>query len=266
MISFNRRLLDRANDIGSYLCVGIDISPDLLGSDNLDDLIRHSKLVVDATRDLALAYKPNFAFFERWGPKGFSWLEDLVEYIGGEPILIADAKRGDIGSTASQYAESIFNYFGFDCVTLSPYLGRDSIDPFIDHEGKGVFILCRTSNPSGIEFQNKKINNDLYLYQEIALWANKLNEADNVGLVVGATAPEELTAVRDIAPDLPLLIPGVGAQGGDLEHSVRVGNKSSVGLINISRSISFAGDLSESSIRDSAKSFVSKMNEAINEQ
>ena len=263
MISFNKRLIDRANDIGSYLCVGIDISPELLGSDDLEDMISHSKLVVDATKDLALAYKPNFAFFERWGPKGFSWLEDLVEYIGEGPILIADAKRGDIGNTAREYAESIFNYFGFDCVTLSPYLGVDSIEPFISHKGKGVFILCRTSNPSGAEFQSQKINNSSYLYESVAVWANSLNKGDNVGLVVGATAPEELSAVRNIVPDLPLLIPGVGAQGGDLEHSIKVGNSSGIGLINISRSISFAGDLSESAIRSSAESFVSRMNKAI---
>ena len=118
MMSFNTRLSDRAKKINSYLCVGIDISPELLGSDKLEDLVAHSKLVVDATRDIALAYKPNFAFFERWGPKGFEWLEQLIKYIGEEPILIADAKRGDIGTTASQYAESIFNYFGF----LAPYL------------------------------------------------------------------------------------------------------------------------------------------------
>ena len=120
MVSFNQSLIDRANKINSYLCVGIDISPELLGSDNINDLVKHSKLVVDATRDFALAYKPNFAFFERWGSKGFTWLENLVEYIGDGPILIADAKRGDIGSTASQYAKSVFNYFNFDCVTLSP--------------------------------------------------------------------------------------------------------------------------------------------------
>ena len=201
MISFNKRLIDRANDIGSYLCVGIDISPELLGSDDLEDMISHSKLVVDATKDLALAYKPNFAFFERWGPKGFSWLEDLVEYIGAGPILIADAKRGDIGNTAREYAESIFNYFGFDSVTLSPYLGVDSIEPFISHKGKGVFILCRTSNPSGAEFQSQKINNKSYLYESVAVWANSLNKGDNVGLVVGATAPEELSTVRNIVRD-----------------------------------------------------------------
>ena len=126
-----------------------------------------------------------------------------------------------------------------------------------------MFILCRTSNPSGAEFQSQKINNSSYLYESVAVWANSLNKGDNVGLVVGATAPEELSAVRNIVPDLPLLIPGVGAQGGDLEHSIKVGYSSSIGLINISRSISFAGDLSESAIRSSAESFVSRMNKAI---
>ena len=266
MVSFNQRLIDRANEINSYLCVGIDISPELLGSDNINDLVKHSKLVVDATRDFALAYKPNFAFFERWGSKGFTWLENLVEYIGDGPILIADAKRGDIGSTASQYAKSIFNYFNFDCVTLSPYLGGDSIEPFIEYKDKGVFILCRTSNPSGAEFQSKKLEDDSFLYDSVALWANTLNKNNNVGLVVGATAPEELSAIRSLSPDLPLLIPGVGAQGGDLSHSIRAGNSSSIGIINISRSISFAGDMSESAIRNSAESYVTKMNIALNGQ
>ena len=263
-MSFNTRLSDRAKRINSYLCVGIDIGPELLGSDKLEDLVAHSKLVVDATRDIALAYKPNFAFFERWGPKGFEWLEQLIEYIGEGPILIADAKRGDIGTTASQYAESIFNYFGFDCVTLSPYLGVDSIDPFLLHSGKGVFILCRTSNPSGYEFQDKKIKNEAALYESVAMWANSLNTKENIGLVIGATAPEELSTVRNIAPELPLLIPGVGAQGGDLEHSIRVGNSTGVGIVNVSRSISFAGNFSKSDIKKSAIAYVSRMNEALN--
>ena len=263
MVSFNQRLIDRAKDINSFLCVGIDISPEKLGSDNIDDLISHSKLVVDATRDMALAFKPNFAFFERWGPKGFLWLEELVHYIGEGPILIADAKRGDIGSTANQYAKSIFHYFDFDCVTLSPYLGVDSIEPFTKDKEKGVFILCRTSNPSGSEFQSRKIDNDSFLYESVAVWAKTLNKNNNIGLVVGATVPDELSAIRDLVPELPLLIPGVGAQGGDLDHSVRVGNSSSIGMINISRAISFAGDFSESAIRNSAESYVMKMNRAL---
>ena len=242
----------------SYLCVGLDISAESLGSSSLMDLKDHAKQVVDNTRDLAAAYKPNFAFFERWGSKGFQWLEEIVDYIGTGPIIIADAKRGDIGNTAEQYAKSIFDHFGFDAVTLSPYLGQDSVEPFLDRKEKGVFILCRTSNPSGSQFQDHQ-DDGKALYERVAIWANGINAKDNVGLVVGATAPEELTRIRKIAPDLSMLIPGVGAQGGDLEHSVRVGNQTSVGIINVSRGICFAGDHSGSAIRNAAESYVAKM-------
>ena len=266
MAAFNYRLKSLCNDRKSWLCVGLDMNPEAFGSNDLGNLKDHTFNVIDATRDLAVAYKPNFAFFERWGSKGFTWLENLVEYIGDGPVLIADAKRGDIGSTASQYAKSIFDHFGFDCVTLSPYLGGDSIEPFVEYKNRGVFILCRTSNPSGAEFQSKKLEDDSFLYKSVALWANTLNKYNNVGLVVGATAPEELSAIRGFSPDLPLLIPGVGAQGGDLSHSVRVGNASSIGMINISRAISFAGNMSELAIRKSAESYVAKMNRALHEQ
>ena len=141
MISFNEKIKRRSKEINSFLCVGIDISSDSLGSDNLENLISHSKKVVDATKDIALAYKPNFAFFEKWGSKGFEWLEEMMGYIGDGPITIADAKRGDIGNTAKQYADSIFGHFDFDSVTLSPYMGEDSIMPFINNEEKGVFIF-----------------------------------------------------------------------------------------------------------------------------
>ena len=256
--SFNTNLKIRAESIQSWLCVGLDISSESLGSSSLDDLKGHAKKVVDSTRDLAAAYKPNFAFFERWGSKGFQWLEEIIDYIGDGPILIADAKRGDIGNTAKQYSKSIFDHFGFDAVTLNPYLGRDSIEPFLDRAEKGVFILCRTSNPSSGEFQNHQFDGQA-LYEKVAAWAGALNDKDNVGLVAGATAPEELTRIREIVPNLSLLIPGVGAQGGDLEHSVRVGNQSGVGIINVSRGICFAGDHSTSAIRSTAESYVSQM-------
>ncbi|SVD61565.1 uncharacterized protein METZ01_LOCUS414419, partial [marine metagenome] len=154
MNSFNTELKMRTESVRSFLCVGLDISAESLGSPSLNDLKDYTKQVVDVTRDLAVAYKPNFAFFECWGSKGFQWLEEIVDYIGDGPIIIADAKRGDIGNTAKQYAKSIFDHFGFDAVTLNPYLGRDSIDPFLDRTEKGVFILCRTSNPTSNEFQN----------------------------------------------------------------------------------------------------------------
>ncbi len=263
MISFNQKIKKRAKDINSYLCIGIDVNEKALGSDNFEDIKAHSKKIIDATRDIALAFKPNFAFFERWGSKGFKWLEETVDYIGSDCIIIADAKRGDIGNTAGQYAESIFDHFGFDAVTLNPYMGEDSINPFLVHQDKGVFILCRTSNSSAHIFQNQKLNEGLFLYEKVAEWANSLNHKNNIGLVVGATVPQELSRVRDLAPDLPILIPGVGAQGGDLGKSVYEGNKSGIGIINVSRDISFSGDCSVESIRSSAQSYVKKINEAL---
>jgi len=262
MTAFNSRLKTLCSERQSWLCVGLDMNPEALGSNKLANLKEHTFDVIDATRDLAVAYKPNFAFFERWGAAGFAWLEETAMYIGDDAYLIADAKRGDIGNTAAQYADSIFGHFGFDAVTLSPYMGRDSIDPFLMDEGKGVFILCRTSNPSASDFQNY-ISNDRPLFEHVAEWSNELNQKNNVGLVVGATAPDELTRVREISPDLSLLIPGVGAQGGDLNHSVSVGNQSGVGLINVSRGISFAGDMSHKAIHQSATEYVKQMQDAM---
>lgn len=260
MIAFNSRLKTLCKDRQSWLCVGLDMSSEAFGSNKLSNLKEHTFNVIDATRDLAVAYKPNFAFFERWGAAGFAWLEETSMYIGNEHIKIADAKRGDIGNTASQYADSIFGHFGFDCVTLSPYMGRDSIDPFLKDPEKGVFILCRTSNASAADFQNILTEGEP-LFEKVAQWANGLNDKNNVGLVVGATAPEELTRVREISPDLSLLIPGVGAQGGDLEHSVKVGNQTGVGIINVSRGISFSGDMTEKAIRTAAEEYVNRMQE-----
>ncbi|GIS57224.1 MAG: hypothetical protein CM1200mP1_11620 [Candidatus Neomarinimicrobiota bacterium] len=181
------------------------------------------------------------AFFERWGSKGFQWLEETMQYIGSDVITVGDAKRGDIGNTAKQYAMSLFDHFGFDSVTLSPFLGFDSIKPFVDDPKKGAFILCRTSNLSASEIQDLRLESREFLYEQIAKTAVKWNENNNVGLVVGATVPEEIHRVREIAHNLPLLIPGIGAQGGDLKKSMKYGNQNGVALINISRGISFQG-------------------------
>ena len=264
-MSFNFKLKSLIKEHNSCLCVGLDISPESLGSSNISSLKKHSFDVIDITRDLAIAYKPNFAFFERWGAAGFAWLEEIISYIGNKHILIADAKRGDIGNTAKQYAESVFTHFGFDCITLNPYLGRDSIEPFLCYDSKGVFILCKTSNGSGPEFQNQIITNKRPLYQEVAYWANDMNKNNNIGLVVGATYPDELQIVRDIVPELPILIPGIGAQGGDLEKCVKISNKSSIGIINVSRAISFPKDKSKSAIGSIAESYMLKINRALNE-
>ena len=262
-MSFNFKLKSLIKERNSCLCVGLDISPESLCSSNISSLKKHSFDVIDITRDLAIAYKPNFAFFERWGAAGFAWLEEIISYIGNKHILIADAKRGDIGNTAKQYAISIFDHFKFDAVTLSAYMGKDSIEPFINRNEKGVFILCRTSNLSAAQIQGN-IEDIRPVFKKVAELANDLNINNNVGLVVGATAVEELRIIRKLSPDLPLLIPGVGAQGGDLEKSVKLGNQSSCALVNISRGISFAGDMSEKTIRSSAENYVLKMQSILN--
>ena len=265
MKSFNTRLSEHITKKKSHLCVGLDISPESLGNKNakLSKLIDHSLRVIDATIELAISYKPNLAFFERWGPDGFKWLEKIVDYIGNTNIIIADGKRGDIGNTAKQYAISIFDHFGFDAVTINPYMGSDSIKPFLKNPEKGIFLLCRTSNKSALELQDLRVGNN-NLYEKVAKMANKLKINDNIGLVVGATAPSEIKKIRKIAPKLPFLIPGIGVQGGDLEKSMQYGNKNGIAIINISRGISFAGDMSSQAIKNAAQDYVEKMREIAN--
>ncbi|MBT3477829.1 MAG: orotidine-5'-phosphate decarboxylase [Candidatus Marinimicrobia bacterium] len=266
MKTFNSRLSAKIRQKKSHLCVGLDMNPEGLGSPGttLDALKAHAFKVIDATQDLVAAFKPNLAFFERWGSAGFKWLEETMDHFGDDAIIIGDAKRGDIGNTAKQYAHSLFNHFGFDAVTLSPYMGVDSIAPFTENSEKGVFILCRTSNPSAVDLQTLPIGDEL-LFDKTAQLAVEWNMNDNVGLVVGATAPEEISRIRNHAPELPFLIPGIGAQGGDLANSMIDGNTNGDAIINVSRGISFAGDLSEKAIRNAAKDYVNKMRELMNE-
>ena len=265
MIPFNSRLSTVIQTKQSHLCVGLDMNPEAMGSSqvSLDTLKSHTFKVMDATHDLAAAFKPNLAFFERWGSAGFQWLEETMERFENDAIIIGDAKRGDIGNTAKQYAHSLFTHFGFDAVTLSPYMGADSIAPFTADPEKGVFILCRTSNSSAVDLQNQTIG-DEYLFDKTAQLCAQWNKNDNVGLVLGATAPEEISRVRNQAPGLPFLIPGIGAQGGDLVRSMQDGNTNGDALINVSRGISFAGDLSAKAIRDAAQNYVSQMREIQN--
>lgn len=279
MKSFNLRLSKLIKSKRSHLCVGLDMNPEAMGSSNttLDELKKHAFKVIDATSDLSSAFKPNLAFFERWGSEGFKWLEALMDYFPDDLIIIGDAKRGDIGNTAKQYAYSLFTHFDFDAVTLSPYMGKDSITPFIDNPEKGAFILCRTSNPSAVDLQNQQINikssdqtlnsideipNEM-LFDKTAQLCVEWNKNNNVGIVVGATAPKEISRIRNHAPSLPFLIPGIGAQGGDLTQSMVDGNKNGDALINISRGISFSGDLSSKAIRNAAKDYLSQMREII---
>ena len=259
MVSFNNRLKKHITELSSYLCVGLDISPESLGSaSSLSQCIDHANRVIDATIDLAAAFKPNLAFFEQWGSAGYKWLEDTMEYINNGTLTIADGKRGDIGNTAEKYAQSIFDHFGFDAATVNPYMGEDAIVPFIKRPDKGAFILCKTSNPSSGDFQNSQ-NGQKHIFELVARKSVELNSTENVGLVVGATIPEEIKTIRRIAPELPFLIPGVGAQGGDLEKSMQYGNENGLALISISRGIIFSGDKTEKAIRSTAKDYKDKM-------
>ncbi len=187
------------------------------------DVFEFNKAIIDATSDLVCCYKPNLAFYEAMGIRGLQALKKTVAYIPRDIPVIGDAKRGDIGNTAAAYARALFDYYKFDAATVNPYLGYDSIKPFLDYRNKGVFVLCRTSNSSASDFQDLVDNFGMKFYQSVALRAGDWNKGDNVGLVVGATYPDELKEIRKLCPDMPLLIPGIGAQGGDLELSVRYG-------------------------------------------
>jgi len=223
----------------SLLCVGLD--PDLGLMPKLGPL-EFNKAIVDATADLVCAYKPNLAFYESLGVEGLKALQKTVEHIPGHIPIIGDGKRGDIGNTAKAYAKALFVTFGFDAATVNPYLGFDSIKPFIEYEDKGVFILCRTSNPGAVDFQNLVNGQGIPLYEAVARKAKEWNVSGNIGLVVGATYPEELKAIRQLCPEMPLLIPGIGAQGGDLASTVKYGvdDQGVNAIIAVSRQILYA--------------------------
>ena len=246
------RAAERAN--GSLLCVGLDPEPakfpDHLRGD-AGKIYDFCAAIVDATADLAIAFKPQIAYFAAHGAE--VQLEKLMEHMRrsapGVPVIL-DAKRGDIGSTAEQYAKEAFERYGADAVTLSPFMGFDSIQPYLRYHGKGAFLLCRTSNPGGDDFQSRHLRDvpgQPRLFEHIAALAQgPWNLNGQLGLVVGATYPAEIERVRALAPTVPLLIPGVGAQGGDAAATVKAGWKAASGdttapiAVNSSRAILYA--------------------------
>ncbi|WP_226023291.1 orotidine-5'-phosphate decarboxylase [Halomicrobium salinisoli] len=240
-MGFFDRLRERIAAADSVVSVGLDPDPDRLPAAVADaDLPRwaFNRRIIDATHEHAACYKPNAAFYE--DADGWRALRETVAYAHGKDVpVLLDAKRGDIGNTARQYAEVLDEV---DAITVNPYLGGDSLQPFLSREEKGVFVLCRTSNPGGADLQDLELADGGLLYERVAALADAWNEHGNVGLVVGATAPEELEAVRESVPDLPFLVPGVGAQGGDAEAAVEHGLADGVGLVNSSRGIIFAGE------------------------
>lgn len=245
-LAFAARLDAAMDRIGSLLCVGLDPLPERI-EEPVADFCRR---VIDATWRAAVAFKPNIAFFEALGPEGLRELITVIRHCPDERLMILDAKRGDIGSTAQAYARAVFEVYGADAVTLSPYLGGDSLAPFLADPARGAFVLCHTSNPGAAELQSLDVGGHP-LYLEVARRARGWNAAGNLGLVVGATYPEALAAVRAEAPELPILVPGVGAQGGALEDAVRAGrDRQGRGiLVNSSRDIIFSGDPAGAALR-----------------
>jgi orotidine-5'-phosphate decarboxylase len=223
-VNFIEKLAKAIQKNQSLLCVGLDPDPALMPDGA--GVFEFNKAIINATADLVCAYKPNFAFYEALGIEGFDALKRTVDYIPEGIPVIADAKRSDIGNTAKAYARSVFDYFNFDATTVNPYLGFDSIEPFLQYRDRGVFVLCRTSNDGAVDFQSLpcEVNGRRHLlFEVVAEKVSQWNTYGNLGLVVGATYPEELKLIRQRFPDMPLLIPGIGAQGGELSQVVSYG-------------------------------------------
>lgn len=245
----------------SLLCVGLDIDPERMP---VGDPLEFNRAIVDATADLVCAYKPNLAFYEALGMPGLIALEGTIDYIrrvAPNVVIIGDAKRGDIGTTAHAYAKAMFQVWGFDAVTVNAWGGHDGLSPFLEDPARGVFIWCRGSNPGSADLQDLSVDvrqGPVPLYQHLARSAVSWNHNGNIGLVMGATYPEQLADVRSSCPEMPMLIPGVGAQGGDLGDAVRLGTdqRGRRALINSSRGIIYASsgqDFAEAAHREAAK-------------
>ena len=237
--TFAEKLAGASRSNKSLVCVGLDPDPALMP---IADVVAFNKEIIAATKDLVCAYKPNLAFYEAMGLDALRIFYETRKAVPDSIPVIGDAKRGDIGNTARAYAKALFDVLGVDGATVSPYLGYDSLEPFLDYSDKGIFILCRTSNAGSADFQGLAVGGKDLLYEVVARKSKEWNEKGNVGLVVGATFPQELVRVREICPDMPILIPGVGAQGGALEEAVR-GGADAAGeraIINSSRGIIFA--------------------------
>lgn len=229
----------------SFLCIGLDSDLDKIPQHLLafdDPILEFNRQIIAATKDLCVAYKPNLAFYESRGAAGWQTLEQTLHHIPAEHFTIADAKRGDIGNTSTQYARAFFEALSFDAVTVAPYMGSDSVGPFLQFPDKWVILLALTSNPGSQDFQFTAQENGEPLFEKVMRQAQTWGTTDNLMFVTGATHPEKFRDIRRIAPDHFLLVPGIGAQGGDLMEVCRNGLNSHVGLlVNVSRDILYAG-------------------------
>ncbi len=242
-------LIDQIKQKRTFLCVGLDTDLDKIPAflhDHEDPIFEFNKRIIDATRDLCVAYKPNAAFYETYGVKGLQALTRTYKYLPKDCLSIIDAKRGDIGNTSDRYARAFFDEqsggMGFDAITITPYMGHDSVTPYLEYEGKWVIILALTSSIGSLDLQYLQTNKG-FLYEAVIKKMNTLAGADRIMYVVGATKSTEFENIRRYAPDNFLLVPGVGAQGGSLEDVCRYGMTKDCGLlVNASRSIIYASN------------------------
>ena len=253
-----QQLVKQIHKKQSFLCIGLDtdlekIPPHLLSEK--DPLFAFNKAIIDATHHLCVAYKPNTAFYEAYGIKGWQALEKTIKYLNENYpgiFTIADAKRGDIGNTSTRYAKAFFEELGFDAVTIAPYMGKDSVEPFLDFDNKHTILLALTSNEGAYDFQTSKIDG-IELYKKVLKTSLTYKNAQNLMYVVGATKASYLKDIRTIIPDSFLLVPGVGAQGGSLKEVCHYGMNKQIGLlVNSSRGIIYASK-SENFANEAAK-------------
>lgn len=230
----------------SFLCIGLDVDLDKIPPhllDTEDPIFEFNKAIIDATHDLAVAYKPNSAFYEAYGVKGWIALEKTIDYLNKnypEQFTIADAKRGDIGNTSTRYAKAFLEDMNFDSITVAPYMGKDSVEPFLAFQGKHTIVLALTSNEGAFDFQTKEVEGK-ELYKQVLETSKNWKNSENLMYVVGATKADFIAEVRSIVPDSFLLVPGVGAQGGSLADVCRYGMNDQVGLlVNSARGIIYA--------------------------
>lgn len=263
-----KNLINTIREKRSCLCIGLDTDIDKLPSHfskSPQSVLDFNRQIIDATQDLCVAYKINTAFYEALGSEGWEVMEKTVNYISKNHLKIADAKRGDIGNTATQYAKAFFEKLSFDAITISPYMGTDCIIPFLHYKNKWVIILGLTSNPGSAEFQ-KQVCGDEPLWERVLKVTAKCSDENNVMYVVGATRGDDIAKVRSVAPRHFFLVPGVGAQGGKISEVMSLGKNDDVGLlINVSRSVIFAGNEKDfaSRARDAAMNFRNEMKEYI---
>ena len=243
-----QQLIDQIKIKKSFLCVGLDVDLNKIPQHLLaleDPIFEFNKAIIDATHDLAVSYKPNTAFYEAYGIKGWISLQKTINYINEnhpEIFTIADAKRGDIGNTSSMYAKAFFEDLNFDSVTVAPYMGKDSVEPFLAFENKHTIMLALTSNEGAFDFQTLNVDGK-ELYKQVLETSKTWKNSENLMYVVGATKAEYFTEIRKIVPDSFLLVPGVGAQGGSLQEVCKYGMNANVGLlINSSRAIIYASN------------------------